>query len=56
MVVVLVIVLPVAILMSGAAGAGLLGWVLKRDVDTTHEGSEQLALSDANPYVAPPTD
>jgi len=41
-VIVLVIALPVAVLMSGAIGAALLGGVLKSDVDRSHEGSELL--------------
>jgi len=41
-VIVLVVALPVAVLMSGAVGAALLGGVLKSDVDRSHEGSELL--------------
>jgi hypothetical protein len=43
-VVVLVVAIPVAVLMSGAAGAAILGWLVKTDVDATHEGSELLDL------------
>lgn len=53
MVIVLVIVLPVVTLMSGAIGAGLLGWMLKRDTDMSHEGSELLVISESNPYAGP---
>jgi hypothetical protein len=41
-VVVLVVALPVAVLMSGALGAALLGFLVKDDVDRSHEGSELL--------------
>ncbi len=50
MIVVLVVVMPVGILMSGAIGASLLGRLLKRGVDADHEGSELLEVSEANPY------
>ncbi len=41
-VVVLVILLPVGVLMSGAVASALLGFVLNDDVDRSHEGSELL--------------
>ena len=44
-VVVLVLLIPVAVLMSGAAGAGILGWLVQSDVDERFEGSEELELS-----------
>jgi hypothetical protein len=56
MIVVLVVVMPVGILMSGAVGAALLGRLLKTDVDTAHEGSELLGVSEANPYAGPAPD
>lgn len=56
MIVVLVIVLPVVTLMSGAVGAGLLGWLVNRETDASHEGSELLAISRANPYEPAPAD
>jgi hypothetical protein len=43
-VVILVVAIPVAVLMSGAIGAGILGWLVKSDVDASHEGSELLDL------------
>lgn len=51
----LVIVMPVAILMSGAVGAAVLGSVLKRDrdadnVDDDGKPNEYLALSETDPY------
>lgn len=42
----LVIVVPVAIIMSGLVASALLGHVLKKDVDAQHEGSELLELSE----------
>ena len=56
MIVVLVIVMPVGILMSGAIGASVLGGLLKRDADDRHEGSELLEVSEANPYEGPADD
>ncbi len=50
MVVLLVIVLPVAILFGGAFVAGLLGHLVKREVDGQYEGSELLEISESNPY------
>tara|TARA_Y100001960_G_C14153580_1_gene577264 strand:+ start:372 stop:530 length:159 start_codon:yes stop_codon:yes gene_type:complete len=46
MIVLLVVVLPVTILISGALLAGILGGLLKKDVDTVYEGSELLDLGD----------
>jgi len=43
-IVVLVVGIPVAVLMSGAVGAGILGWLVKSDVDHNYEGSELLDL------------
>ena len=45
MVIVLVVVIPVAVCMSGAVVAALLGWSLKEDAETRHEGSELIALN-----------
>ena len=43
--VVLVIVIPVGVLMSGAVGAGILGWALKSDADERYAGSELVDLN-----------
>ena len=53
MVILLVIVMPVGIIISGALAASLLGRLLKSDVDASHEGSELLKVSEANPYAGP---
>ena len=45
-IILLAAVVPVAIIMSGLAASGLLGWVLKKEVDHQHEGSELLELSE----------
>ncbi len=50
MIILLVVVMPVGILVSGAVVASLLGGLLKRDVDAAHEGSELLEVSETNPY------
>lgn len=41
-IVVLVVVIPVGFLMSGAIASALLGGLIKADVDHSHEGSELL--------------
>jgi hypothetical protein len=45
---VLVVVIPVGFLVTMSGVAGLLGWLLKDQVDAAHEGSEELALSNAS--------
>ena len=49
MVLLLVIVIPVGILISGAVAASLLGGLLKKDADGRHEGSALLDLAEAHP-------
>ena len=44
-VVVLLIAIPVAIAMTGAVVAAVLGWGLKDNGEATHEGSELIDLS-----------
>lgn len=39
---VLVVVIPVGVLVSGAVVSALLGWGIKREADLNHEGSELL--------------
>jgi hypothetical protein len=43
--IVLVVVIPVAVCMSGAVVAAVLGWSLKNDADASNEGSELIALN-----------
>ena len=45
MIIVLVVVIPVLVIMSGAIAAAALGWGLKTEVDAEHEGSELVELS-----------
>jgi hypothetical protein len=45
LVIVLVVVIPVAVCMSGAAVAALLGWSLKDDAEARNEGSELVELN-----------
>lgn len=40
--VVIVILIPVGVMMSGAIAAALLGWSLKGTAESEHEGSELL--------------
>ena len=51
MILLLVVVMPVGILMRGALAAALLGGILKKDVDTAHDGSELLELSETDPWA-----
>ena len=51
MIILLVVVMPVGILVSGAVAASLLGGLLKRDVDAAPQGSELLEVSEINPYT-----
>lgn len=44
-VVVLLVVIPVGVLMSGAFGAGIIGHFLRSDADASHEGSELIDLN-----------
>lgn len=41
-IVIVLLLVPVAVLMSGGIAAALLGWAIKDDVDRSHEGSELL--------------
>jgi hypothetical protein len=45
MAIVLVVVIPVAVCMLGAALAALLGWSLKDDADARNDGSELIDLN-----------
>lgn len=44
-VLVLVVVIPVAVLMSGAVVSAVLGWTLKEDAEERNAGSELIALN-----------
>jgi hypothetical protein len=44
-VVAIVIAIPVAVLMSGAAASALLGWFLRDDAEERFEGSELIDLN-----------
>ena len=44
-IVVVLLLLPVAVLMSGAIAAAILGYVLKEGVEARHEGSELVDLN-----------
>ena len=44
-VIILVIAIPVGVLVSGAAVAGIIGWILKAEVDEEYEGTELLDIS-----------
>ncbi len=54
-VVLIVIVMPVGVAMSGAAGAALLGWLLGRHSDLDNVGpdgtpNEHLETAESNPW------
>jgi hypothetical protein len=44
--IVLVVIVPVALFMSGFVATALLGTLVKNDVDRQHAGSELLELSE----------
>ena len=44
-VVVLVVVIPVSVLMSGSLGAAAIGWVLRNEADARNEGTELIDLN-----------
>ncbi len=44
-IILLSVVVPVAIIMTGLIASGLLGFVIKKDVDAEFEGHELLELS-----------
>ncbi len=50
-VVLLLVVFPVAIIMSGAVLAAVLGSAAKNSVDNDHADSELLEISEANPWA-----
>jgi hypothetical protein len=43
--IVIVVAIPVAVCMSGAVVAALLGWSLKDDAEARNEGSELIELN-----------
>ena len=51
MILLLVVVMPIGILLSGAVVAALLGGLLKRDVDDAYQGSEPVSYT---PLTLPP--
>ena len=48
--IVILVLFPIAVLMSGAIGAALVSTVLKRDRDAAFEGTEYLTISETDPY------
>jgi hypothetical protein len=42
---IVILLIPVAVIMSGAAAAALIGWALKTDADARYEGSELVELN-----------
>jgi hypothetical protein len=42
---IIVVVIPVSILMTGAVVAAILGWAAKEDAEARYEGSELIDLS-----------
>ena len=45
-IVIVLLLIPVAVLMSGAVAAAILGHALWKDGDARHEGSELVELND----------
>ena len=48
--IVILVLFPIAVLMSGAVGAALVSTVLKRDRDAAYLDTEYLAISESDPY------
>ena len=44
-IIILAVVVPIAIIMTGLLFSGILGHILQKDVDREHEGSELFELS-----------
>ena len=44
-IIILAVVVPIAIIMTGLLFSGILGQILQKDVDREHEGSELFELS-----------
>ena len=44
-VIVLVVVIPVSVMMSGAVASAIIGWFLRDEADKNHEGSELVDLN-----------
>lgn len=47
----LLLFFPISIMMSGAGLAALIGGVTKASVDSEFAGTEDLEISEANPYT-----
>lgn len=43
--VIILVVIPVAVILTGAVVAAILGWSLKDNAEATHEGSELIDLN-----------
>jgi len=43
--VILIVIIPVSVVMTGAVAAGVLGWALKDNGEATNEGSELIDLN-----------
>ena len=43
--VIIIVMIPVSMLMTGGVVASILGWALKDNGEATHEGSELIDLS-----------
>ena len=44
-VIVLLVVIPIGVIVTGAVVASILGWALKDNGEATHEGSELIDLN-----------
>ena len=49
----LLLFFPINIMLSGAALSSVLGRIMKSSVHGAYEGTEDLAISEANPYNGP---
>ena len=50
-IIILAVIVPIAIIMTGLLFSGILGQILQRDVDKEHEGSELFELSKKDKFI-----
>jgi hypothetical protein len=43
-VIILVVAIPVAVIMTGAIAAAILGWLLKSEIEDEYEGTEYIEM------------
>jgi hypothetical protein len=49
--IVVLVLFPIVVAMSGAIGAAVIGWFGNRDRDEAYAGTEYYDLAHTNPYI-----